>query len=606
MIKTIKAQVDPAIIGDLPKYFGGWEAALREVFQNAHRAGATKLDITADANETKLVISDNGEGCADPEVLLFAKRSTWDPEKVVDAAGLGVFSLLNPEIVKAVHLASHDWHVTITPQAVAQGESFDVMPCDYLEGFLLIITLVKPQSEKLLDTLKKVRELFPFTVTFNGAVIEAEKFVAALVVETPAGKAYWRESNAYEVTRFEAAWEYRRIYAESFRKALRDAANEHPQAKLARALYECGSLRWFINPECGARPKLPDRSDLIAGESLQTAARMIMNALTDQALAQFKTITAKWPDRLPTRNHSHNNGVWSEVPATLRVLSAAAVQCLGWRKCEADDMTSGRAWDEDGIRLEYDDRLTVYDKDALVADDPWLVETINNFYDAREITQRSLASLKKNNQTRPALAPFNVVAYLDEHAKNALVVEIKGLCVKHAPKEKYQRPDPFIALAERITFNDMELPFLLGDTGNEDQPVLIIAGCAEDAVRLLKSDDPGGRLLWHCVMAQEQRGNLWDADWAIHNDEIDEDRVLKDLVLEVTENFGDKKTLKARKTHAQLSGVLTQIQNAAIRIPPKCDAGNAAIDQALKRARKEIALAETLTRKAMTRVAKAV
>ena len=29
MIKTIKAQVDPAIIGDLPKYFGGWEAALR-------------------------------------------------------------------------------------------------------------------------------------------------------------------------------------------------------------------------------------------------------------------------------------------------------------------------------------------------------------------------------------------------------------------------------------------------------------------------------------------------------------------------------------------------------------------------------------------------
>ena len=545
------------------------------------------------------------------EVLLFAKRSTWDPEKVVDAAGLGVFSLLNPEIVEQVFLASHDWHVTLVPQAVAQGESFDVMPCDYLEGFLLIITLVKPQSEKLLDTLKKVRELFPFTVTFNGAVIEAEKFVAALVVETPAGKAYWRESNAYEVTRFEAAWEYRRIYAESFRKALRDAANEHPQAKLARALYECGSVRWFINSECGARPKLPDRSDLIAGESLQTAARMIMNALTDQALAQFKEITVHWPHRLPIRNHSHNNGVWSEVPVALRVLSAAAVQCLGWRKCEADDMTSGRAWDEDGIRLEYDDRLTVYDKDALVADDPWLVETINNFYDAREITQRSLESLKKNNQTRPAieatlkaLAHFNVVACFDEHAENALV-EIEGLRVKHAPKEKYQRPDPFIALAERITFKGLELPFLLGDTEHKDEPVLIIAGSAEDAVRLLKSDDLGGRLLWHCVMAQEQRGNLWDADWAIANDQVNDDQVLKDLVLEVTENFGDKKTLKARQTHAQLSVVFSKLQDASLRIPPKCE-GNAAVTQALKRARKEIALAETLTREAMTRVAKAV
>ena len=613
MIKTIKAQVDPAIIGDLPKYFGGWEAALREVFQNAHRAGATTLDITANFSEEVITFLDNGEGCADPEVLLFAKRSTWDTEKVVDAAGLGVFSLLNPEIVEQVFLASRDWHVPLVPQAVAQGESFEVTPCDYLEGFLLDITLVKPQREKLLDTLKKVRELFPFVVTFNDdTVIEAEKFAAALVVETPAGKAYWRESNAYEATRFEAAWEYRRIYSESFRKALRDAADQHPQAKLARALYECGSLRWFINPECGVRPKLPDRSDLIAGETLQAAARMIVNALTEKALAQFKAITAKWPDRLPTRNYSHNNGVWSEVSAALRVLSAAAVQCLGWRECKADDMTTGRAWDEDGICVEYDDRLIVYDKNALVTDDAWLAETINNLLDARGIEQRSLATLKKDDKTRPALeaafkalAPFNVVAYFDEHADSDLV-EIEGLRVKHAPKEKYKSPDPFIALAERITFKGVELPFLLGDTGNEDQPVLIIVGSAEDAVRLLKSDDPGGRLLWHCVMAQAQRSSLWDDDWAIANDQVNEAQVLKDLVLEVTENFGDKKTLKARQTHAQLSEIYSQLNAASLRIPFKCKSGDAAVTQALKRARKEIALAEKLTRKAMTRVAKAV
>lgn len=612
MIKTIKAQVDRAIIGDLPKYFGGWEAALREVFQNAHRAGATKLDIIANDSETVITITDNGEGCADPEVLLFAKRSTWDPEKVVDAAGLGVFSLLNPEIVAQVYLASHDWQVTLMPQAVAQGKSFEVTPYDTLEGFLLIISLVKPQTGKLLDTLKKVRELYPFTVTFNGAVIEAEKFAAAFVVETPAGTAYWRESNASESTRIEAAWEYRRIYSESFREELRDAAARHPHSALAHALYKRGSLRWFINPECGVRPKLPDRSDLIAGESLQAAARMIVNALTKQAMTQFKTITAKWPDRLPTRDYSHNIDVWGEVPVALRPLSSAAVQCLGWRECIADDMLSGHAWDDDGIRVEYDARITVYDKTVLVTDDVWLAETLNNLFDARGNAQRSLATLKKDNKSRPALeaafkalAPFNVVACFDEHAEDTPVVKITGLRVKHAPKEEYKSPDPFIALAERITFNGVELPFLLGDTGNEDQPVLIIAGSAEDAVRLLKSDDPGGRLLWHCVMAQAQRSSLWDDDWAVHNDEVDEAQVLKDLVLEVTENFGDKKTLKARQTHAQLSDALTRIQDASLRIPFKCE-GNAAVSQSLRRARKEIALAEKLTRKAMTRVAKAV
>ena len=50
MTKTIKAKVDPAILTDLPKYFGGWEAALREVFQNAYRANATKLDITTNTD----------------------------------------------------------------------------------------------------------------------------------------------------------------------------------------------------------------------------------------------------------------------------------------------------------------------------------------------------------------------------------------------------------------------------------------------------------------------------------------------------------------------------------------------------------------------------
>ena len=92
-----------------------------------------------------------------------------------------------------------------------------------------------------------------------------------------------------------------------------------------------------------------------------------------------------------------------------------------------------------------------------------------------------------------------MVACFDEHA-DSKPVEIDGLRVIHAPKKEYKSPDPFIALAERITFNGLELPFLLGDTGNEDQPVLIIAGDAEDAVRLLKSD-LGIRLIWHCVMA---------------------------------------------------------------------------------------------------------
>jgi hypothetical protein len=145
---------------------------------------------------------------------------------------------------------------------------------------------------------------------------------------------------------------------------------------------------------------------------------------------------------------------------------------------------------------------------------------------------------------------------------------------------------------------------LLNDSTNEDKSVLIIAGSAEEAVRLLQHPDLGTRLQWHCVMAQEHRASLWDNDWAVANDEVDTDRVMKDLILEVTENFGDQKKFKARQTHLNLTDTLSQLREASQRLPSSHFISGAEVKQALKRVHKEISLAEQLTQKAIARLAK--
>jgi len=49
---------------------GGWRAELRELFQNAYRAGARNVTLTQERNV--LTFADDGVGCDEPQLLLAA------------------------------------------------------------------------------------------------------------------------------------------------------------------------------------------------------------------------------------------------------------------------------------------------------------------------------------------------------------------------------------------------------------------------------------------------------------------------------------------------------------------------------------------------------
>ena len=142
MTRIIKPVLDPSILDKLPYTFGGLRRALLEVFQNAYRAKATRVQIKVNANGSRLIIHDNGVGCADPQLLLHAGVSHIAQPHVIDPAGWGFFSLFNNEVIRAITVESHDWRMTFdTARGVIETP---VETIARQEGFALTLDLARP------------------------------------------------------------------------------------------------------------------------------------------------------------------------------------------------------------------------------------------------------------------------------------------------------------------------------------------------------------------------------------------------------------------------------------------------------------------------------
>ena len=92
--RQIRAVIAPEAIGKVTRFFdASTRQILRELLQNARRAGATLVEIEDD--QRTITITDNGTGIADPQTLLSFGASSWSEETKAseDPAGMGFFSL---------------------------------------------------------------------------------------------------------------------------------------------------------------------------------------------------------------------------------------------------------------------------------------------------------------------------------------------------------------------------------------------------------------------------------------------------------------------------------------------------------------------------------
>lgn len=120
---TIRARVHEDSITRVTRFFDATTGeTLSELFQNARRAGASRVDVTIANGEVR--VRDDGRGIRDPAALLAFGRSAWNSETTADEdpAGMGVYSLARRPLVTIRSRPRSDgqapvpaWEVKLTP-----------------------------------------------------------------------------------------------------------------------------------------------------------------------------------------------------------------------------------------------------------------------------------------------------------------------------------------------------------------------------------------------------------------------------------------------------------------------------------------------------------
>ena len=97
--ESIRAYVHPDAISRVTRFFNATALdTLNELFQNARRANATRIDVTID--DGRITVTDDGDGIADPAALLAFGHSEWNAPTAQheDPAGMGLYSLSHCDV----------------------------------------------------------------------------------------------------------------------------------------------------------------------------------------------------------------------------------------------------------------------------------------------------------------------------------------------------------------------------------------------------------------------------------------------------------------------------------------------------------------------------
>jgi hypothetical protein len=480
---TVTPRLGTGLLREIPRFFGGFSAALQELLQNSLRAGATVVNFHLVG--PVLMVTDNGCGLADPQVLLTAAESGWG-ESVVEPAGLGALSILNPEFAHQVTYRSHDWCLRLTPEDFAQGKAIPVETAEPITGFQVVLVL--KTEPKLRELLKDRRGYAPITVQFNGEVIPPLEHDGD-PIHTPAGTLHLqrRMGGANDTV----IWEHFPLPASAFAQRILLAGSP-----LTKALLRVAEFALVIDPASGLRPKLPDRNALLEDEALTRAVQDIAVALEQHVVAELiPLIPNLGADRL-TETEVDGARIYGQdmlfafmraqgyVPTTFSPPDAVRVD-LG--EGSDDDEFSG--WSQDWIRPELGVVSTAF---------PSEVAALNVL------------------RTQGFAVPYGTLT----PQETCPVVEVQGLQMFRALKT-WSELRPLVGLAETLTLEGQAIPFAVQVDGEATVPglelpayALVLSGTPEAAEVYLRAhlETLGGLLL----------SGLWD-DQEVREAELRQD-----------------------------------------------------------------------------------
>lgn len=181
---TIRARVHEDAITRVTRFFDATTVeTLNELFQNARRADATRVDVAIADGEVRL--RDDGRGIDDPAALLAFGRTGWDPDTArrEDPAGMGVYSLARrpkvtirsrPRPVEGARLPA--WQVQLKPEHFL-GEypaAIEILDGDDL-GFGTEIVFDDDKANE--GHVNIAAWYFPLAVTCNDAEVKRADFL---------------------------------------------------------------------------------------------------------------------------------------------------------------------------------------------------------------------------------------------------------------------------------------------------------------------------------------------------------------------------------------------------------------------------------------------
>lgn len=182
-LTKLRARVSPQAITKVTRIFNGTlDDIFAELFQNARRAGATRVAVTAEHLDDACLITvdDDGAGIADPIDLVSLGQSDWPGEcrSREDPAGMGFFSLAGLDTVVSSTSAAGSFWLAIAGDAWTGEADIDVLPWDGPRGTAIAFHFPPGPDGKLERTVEAAARFFPLPVTYNGKDIARADFLA--------------------------------------------------------------------------------------------------------------------------------------------------------------------------------------------------------------------------------------------------------------------------------------------------------------------------------------------------------------------------------------------------------------------------------------------
>ena len=135
MPRIIRARMHPDTLSRVPRMFNASPTdTLNELFQNARRSGATRIDViirlNGPGNTYQVIVEDDGRGITNPQVLLSYGENSWEDglTEREDAAGMGFAALANLGCVVSSKTAdSAEWALNLEPDHFLGKEEAEVL-----------------------------------------------------------------------------------------------------------------------------------------------------------------------------------------------------------------------------------------------------------------------------------------------------------------------------------------------------------------------------------------------------------------------------------------------------------------------------------------------